>query len=159
MTPLLEVAGLTVRLPVSGELRTVLQEISFSIGAGEALALVGESGSGKSMTARAILRLLPPGAAVEGKVTYDGGDVYALRGGRLALVQARGLDGVPGSPSPYQSRAAHRRFHDRDAAGDDVQGRGQSPRSGDARSRSASTTASAACANFPTSSRAACCRE
>jgi oligopeptide/dipeptide ABC transporter ATP-binding protein len=83
MTPLLEVAGLTVRLPVSGEMRTVLDEISFSIDPGEALALVGESGSGKSMTARAIVRLLPLGAAVEGKVIYSGGDVYALRGGRL----------------------------------------------------------------------------
>ena len=83
MTPLLEVAGLTVRLPVSGELRTVLQEIAFSIGAGEALALVGESGSGKSMTARSIVRLLPRGAVVEGTVAYRGGDVYALRGGRL----------------------------------------------------------------------------
>jgi oligopeptide/dipeptide ABC transporter ATP-binding protein len=83
MTPLLEVAGLTVRLPVSGEMRTVLEEISFSIDAGEALALVGESGSGKSMTARSIVRLLPQGAVVEGRITYDGGDVYALRGGRL----------------------------------------------------------------------------
>ena len=83
MTPLLEVAGLSVRLPVSGELRTVLQEITFSIGAGEALALVGESGSGKSMTARSIVRLLPRGAVVEGTVAYDGGDVYTLRGGRL----------------------------------------------------------------------------
>lgn len=83
MTPLLQVDGLTVRLPVSGEMRSVLEEISFSIDPGEALALVGESGSGKSMTARAIIRLLPPGAAVEGKVIYDGGDVYALRGGRL----------------------------------------------------------------------------
>ncbi len=83
MTPLLDVAGLTVRLPVSGELRTVLQEISFSIGAGEALALVGESGSGKSMTARSIVRLLPRGAVVDGTVAFDGGDVYTLRGGRL----------------------------------------------------------------------------
>jgi oligopeptide/dipeptide ABC transporter ATP-binding protein len=82
-TPLLEVAGLTVRLPVSGELRTVLEDVSFSIAAGEALALVGESGSGKSMTARAIVRLLPENAAVEGTVTYDGADVYALRRGRL----------------------------------------------------------------------------
>jgi ABC-type glutathione transport system ATPase component len=69
MTPLLEVAGLTVRLPVSGESRTVLEEISFSIEPGEALALVGESGSGKSMTARSIVRLLPQGAVVEGVAT------------------------------------------------------------------------------------------
>ena len=72
MTPLLEVAGLTVRLPVSGEMRTVLEEISFSIEPGEALALVGESGSGKSMTARSIVRLLPQGACVEGVCARTG---------------------------------------------------------------------------------------
>jgi peptide/nickel transport system ATP-binding protein len=83
MTSLLEIQGLTARLPVEGELRTVLHDVSLSIGPGEALGLVGESGSGKSMTARAIGRLLPPGAKTTGSLRFDGQDVLALRGGAL----------------------------------------------------------------------------
>ena len=64
---LLEVSGLTVRLPAGN----VLRDVSLSIGPGEALGLVGESGSGKSMTAKAIARLLPPGARAEGTVSFD----------------------------------------------------------------------------------------
>ena len=83
MTDLLTVDGLSVRLPVSGEMRTVLDGVSFSIAPGEALGLVGESGSGKSMTVRSIARLLPPGAEVDGTITFDERDVYSLRGGQL----------------------------------------------------------------------------
>jgi oligopeptide/dipeptide ABC transporter ATP-binding protein len=61
----------------------VLDGVSFSIAPGEALGLVGESGSGKSMTVRSIARLLPPGAEVDGTVTFDDRDVYSLRGGQL----------------------------------------------------------------------------
>ncbi len=75
-------------LPVEGEQRAVLREVSLAIAAGEAVGLVGESGSGKSMTARAVARILPPGALVSGSVTFDGRDVRTLRGG--ALRQYRG---------------------------------------------------------------------
>jgi ABC-type dipeptide/oligopeptide/nickel transport system ATPase component len=77
---LLEVEGLTVRLPVEGSMRAVLQDVSFAIRPGEAIGLVGESGSGKSMTARAIDRLLPPGAAVTGRIRFGGRDVMTLSG-------------------------------------------------------------------------------
>jgi oligopeptide/dipeptide ABC transporter ATP-binding protein len=80
---LLEVEDLVVDLPVEGEMRRVLHEVSLSIRAGEAVGLVGESGSGKSMTARAIDRLLPPGAAVSGAIRFDGGNVTALSGAEL----------------------------------------------------------------------------
>ena len=61
---------------------------------GEVLALVGESGSGKSMTARAVLGLLPPGARASGSIRYDGVDLLTLsdrdldkiRGARIAMV-------------------------------------------------------------------------
>jgi oligopeptide/dipeptide ABC transporter ATP-binding protein len=78
--PLLEVDSLTVRLPVEGEMRAVLHDVSFGIRAGEAIGLVGESGSGKSMTARAIDRLLPTGAKVTGVVRFGGRDVMSLTG-------------------------------------------------------------------------------
>jgi len=80
---LLEVEHLTVRLPVEGESRAVLRDVSLEIAEGEALGLVGESGSGKSMTALAIARLLPPGAEVDGEVRYRGTSVSGLRGGDL----------------------------------------------------------------------------
>jgi oligopeptide/dipeptide ABC transporter ATP-binding protein len=80
---LLELDGVTVSLPVEGTLRPVLQDVSFSIRPGEALGLVGESGSGKSMTARTIDRLLPSGAAVTGRVRFDGRDIMSLSGADL----------------------------------------------------------------------------
>ena len=83
MSALLEIEGFTARLPVEGELRTVLHDVSLTIGAGEAVGLVGESGSGKSMTARAIGRLLPAGAQTSGSVRFDDRDVLDLRGAVL----------------------------------------------------------------------------
>jgi oligopeptide/dipeptide ABC transporter ATP-binding protein len=85
---LLRLDGLSVRLPVGGELRTVLHDVAFSISAGEALGLVGESGSGKSMTARAIARLLPPGADASGTITYAGAAVGGLKGAALRTYRA-----------------------------------------------------------------------
>jgi peptide/nickel transport system ATP-binding protein len=82
-SPLLELDGVTVHLPVEGSMRAVLQDVSFAIRPGEALGLVGESGSGKSMTARAIDRLLPPGASVAGRILFGGRDVMSLSGADL----------------------------------------------------------------------------
>ncbi|MGE5134735.1 MAG: ABC transporter ATP-binding protein [Gemmatimonadota bacterium] len=79
-TPLLEVDGLTVRLAVEGAKRAVLRDVSFTVRPGEALGLVGESGSGKSMTARAIDRLLPRGAEVDGQIRFGGAAVGGLSG-------------------------------------------------------------------------------
>ena len=79
MSALLEIEHLSARLPVEGRMQTVLHDVSFTIGRGEAVGLVGESGSGKSMTARAVARLLPARAAVGGAIRFDGRDVGALR--------------------------------------------------------------------------------
>jgi oligopeptide/dipeptide ABC transporter ATP-binding protein len=81
--PLLEVEGLTVRLPVEGAQRSVLRDVCISVSPGEAVGLVGESGSGKSMTARAIDRLLPRGAEVSGQISFAGADVMTLAGSAL----------------------------------------------------------------------------
>ncbi|MFJ2720885.1 ABC transporter ATP-binding protein [Streptomyces sp. NPDC087437] len=89
MNALLEVDGLTVRLPVAGELRTVLRDVSFSLGSGSTLGLVGESGSGKSMTVRTIARLLPDGADVRGGVRFDGAEVFDLRPDALRSYRAK----------------------------------------------------------------------
>ena len=73
----------------------VVDGVSFELDAGETLALVGESGCGKSMTALAIMRLLPPVARpVSGRVLLEGGDLLLLseaemrrvRGARVSIV-------------------------------------------------------------------------
>ncbi|MCA0400557.1 MAG: ABC transporter ATP-binding protein [Proteobacteria bacterium] len=72
----------------------LLRGLSFTLGRGETLALVGESGSGKSLTALAIMGLLPPAMQVHGAIRLDGRDLLALdepaycalRGRKIAMV-------------------------------------------------------------------------
>jgi peptide/nickel transport system ATP-binding protein len=88
---LLEVDGLSVAIGAM----PVVDGVSFSLAAGRTLALVGESGCGKSLTARALIRLLPPVARrVGGVVRLDGqpleglddAEMAALRGGALSMI-------------------------------------------------------------------------
>ncbi|GIH15685.1 ATP-binding cassette domain-containing protein [Rugosimonospora africana] len=65
---LLTVNGLSVHSPDG---RALVRDLSFSIGPGERLGLIGESGSGKSLTALAIMGLLPAGMTVSGSVVLD----------------------------------------------------------------------------------------
>jgi len=93
--PLLEVAGLEVAFPKgrSGRSR-VLNGVSLAVGSGERVGLVGASGSGKSLTALAILGLVPePGEICAGEVRVDGADaggIGNLRGGVIGLVLQEG---------------------------------------------------------------------
>jgi microcin C transport system ATP-binding protein len=82
---LLAVEDLTIRFGA----KAVVDGVSLTLDRGETLALVGESGSGKSLTALAILRLLPPGAAVSGRVTLDGTDMGAAPPGMLRRIRGR----------------------------------------------------------------------
>ncbi|MFF3748900.1 ATP-binding cassette domain-containing protein [Streptomyces sp. NPDC002018] len=61
----LDVGGLTIR---TDQGRALVSDLSFSIGAGSRLGLVGESGSGKSLTALAVLGLLPAGMTASGSI-------------------------------------------------------------------------------------------
>jgi oligopeptide/dipeptide ABC transporter ATP-binding protein len=65
-----------------------VRDVSFAIEPGEAYGLVGESGSGKTMTSRAILGLLPPGATVTGSVRF--GSTPLLGSNRRMLSAVRG---------------------------------------------------------------------
>jgi ABC-type dipeptide/oligopeptide/nickel transport system ATPase component len=91
---MLEVAGLSIDLPTSEGARRIVNDISFKLGVGETLGIVGESGSGKTMTALALMGLLPDGAIVSGSALFEGRDLAKLgeaemrrlRGDRVAMI-------------------------------------------------------------------------
>jgi oligopeptide/dipeptide ABC transporter ATP-binding protein len=77
--PALEVRDLSIRLASRHGTGRVVDGVSFEVAPGEAFGLVGESGSGKSMTALAIMRLLPDVASVAGgEVRVGGVDLFEL---------------------------------------------------------------------------------
>ncbi len=94
MSQLLDIRELSIAFPVRGTKPLAyvapVRRISFSIAAGEVVGLVGESGSGKSLTALAIMGLLPPEAVTEGKILFEGTDL--LRASDCDLRRRRGAD-------------------------------------------------------------------
>jgi peptide/nickel transport system ATP-binding protein len=95
MTDLLEVKRLYLDLPLPAGMLHAVRDVSFSLAKGETLSLVGESGCGKSMTALAIMNLLPRGAIrraetllFEGRdlATATDADMLGIRGARMAMM-------------------------------------------------------------------------
>jgi peptide/nickel transport system ATP-binding protein len=88
--PLLDVNGLTIDyLTDAGDVRAV-DQVSFSLEAGEFLAVVGESGCGKSTLLFGVAQLLsPPGEVVSGEVTFRGRDMVRLSRGELRHMRWR----------------------------------------------------------------------
>ena len=91
---LLDVADLSVDLPTAGGVRRLVRGVSFALDAGQTLGVVGESGSGKTLTALALMGLLPQGASVSGRAMFEGRDLVGLdeaqmqrlRGDRIAMI-------------------------------------------------------------------------
>jgi peptide/nickel transport system ATP-binding protein len=91
---LLELDDLTVTLSTALGPAKAVRGVSFALDRGETLGLVGESGSGKSMTALAILGLLPEGARTSGRLRFEGRELLTLdeaelcriRGDRIGVV-------------------------------------------------------------------------
>jgi oligopeptide/dipeptide ABC transporter ATP-binding protein len=91
---LLEVTDLAVRFTGAGPDIRAVNGVSYSISAGQTLAIVGESGSGKTVGCRAIMGLLPPAAIISGSARFDGTELIGLtdeqlrryRGADLAMV-------------------------------------------------------------------------
>jgi oligopeptide/dipeptide ABC transporter ATP-binding protein len=94
--PLLAIDRLAVSFPAEGGRVPVVDRVELEIAPGETLALVGESGCGKSVTALAIMRLVPrPGRIEPGsRIRFDGRDLLALpvtemralRGGKIGMI-------------------------------------------------------------------------
>jgi peptide/nickel transport system ATP-binding protein len=76
---LLEVENLGLSLRTSRGRVPALRRLNFTLERGGTLGLVGESGSGKSLTALALLGLLPDGAVTEGQIRFDGRNLLTLR--------------------------------------------------------------------------------
>ncbi|MBM3532032.1 MAG: ABC transporter ATP-binding protein [Alphaproteobacteria bacterium] len=84
--PLLDVSNLTIRFPTG----TPVADLGFAVGEGETVAVVGESGSGKSLTALAIMRLLPRTArTTSGGIRFQGRDLLALPEPEMRRVRGR----------------------------------------------------------------------
>jgi peptide/nickel transport system ATP-binding protein len=96
MPPVLQVDGLTVRLPAGADRVNAVENVSFSVAPGEIVCVVGESGSGKSVTSLAIMGLLPPGqlSVAAGRVVLEGDDLLTksaaamrrIRGDRISMI-------------------------------------------------------------------------
>jgi peptide/nickel transport system ATP-binding protein len=92
---LLSVEGLTVALPSGLDRSNAVEEVSFTLHSREIMCVVGESGSGKSVSAAAIMGLLPPALPVRaGRIGFEGKNLLMLppehmrqlRGGRLGMI-------------------------------------------------------------------------
>jgi peptide/nickel transport system ATP-binding protein len=92
--PLLDIAGLSLRIPTDQGMAEILSDVSFALERGESIGLVGESGCGKSMTALAIMGLAPDSAQAHGAIRFEGDDLLrtdeaglcAIRGRRIAMI-------------------------------------------------------------------------
>ena len=86
---LLEVENLRVELTPRGSVAPVIDDVSFNLEAGETLSFVGESGCGKSMTALAIMGLLPEkvGRVASGSIRFDGEELTTASDKRLREIR------------------------------------------------------------------------
>jgi peptide/nickel transport system ATP-binding protein len=91
---LLRVENLSVTLSTSNGPLKVIQNVNFSMKQGESLGIVGESGCGKSVTALALISLLPPDSVITGKILLKGEDLLRrtprqlceIRGNRIGMI-------------------------------------------------------------------------
>ncbi len=91
---MLEVKNLIVTFPLRRGALQAVRGVSFSMVKGEVLGIVGESGSGKSVTAQALMRLLPVYTRISGKILFEGQDVGKMekkdlpgfRGSKIAMI-------------------------------------------------------------------------
>jgi len=84
---LLQVQDLSVTLETSHGLQEVISHVSFSMEAGETLGIVGESGCGKSITALALMSLLPDDAKTRGKIILEGQDILTLNSRQICRIR------------------------------------------------------------------------
>ena len=91
--PLLSVENLRIELTTRDGVAPVIDDLSFTLNAGETLSFVGESGCGKSMTALAIMGLLPDkiGRVAAGRIVFDGEDLTTASDARLRDIRGNDI--------------------------------------------------------------------
>ncbi len=94
VVPLLEVDDLRVTLQTPRGPAEALRGIGFTLDAGGTLGLIGESGCGKSLTALALMGLLPEGAQVSGQIRFDGIELTRLDDAAMCKLRGRQLSMV-----------------------------------------------------------------
>ena len=89
--PLLQVRNLTVKLRVEGKAYPVVRDMNLELKRGQTVALVGESGCGKSMTALALMRILPqpPALPPEGEIFYHGHNLLTLKESQMRSIRGK----------------------------------------------------------------------
>ncbi len=91
MPALLEVRNLSIEFATAQGTVCAVRDVSFHIDAGEVLGLVGESGSGKSVSALAVLRLLPPQARIGGSIRFRGEELLAVPEAEMRHIRGAGI--------------------------------------------------------------------
>lgn len=99
--PILHVQDLTAKLKLGSSAYTVVDRVSFKLFPGKTLALVGESGCGKSMTALAIMRILPtpPAEPAEGSVFFQSQNLLKLSENKMSELRGSSLAMIFQDPS------------------------------------------------------------
>ena len=126
---ILDVQSLSVRLKGAPAHASIVDDLSFTINAGQCLGIVGESGSGKSTVALAVMGLLDRASlSPTGQVRLDGHDLLALTPGQLRSRQGRDIAMIFQDPSSslnpverigaqiVESLCAHQRLSRQEAA-------------------------------------------
>jgi oligopeptide/dipeptide ABC transporter ATP-binding protein len=87
MSALLEIEDLRIELPAKQGYAAVVDGVDVALDEGEIIGVAGESGCGKTMTALALLQLLPKRARTEGRAVFGGRDLLRLRGREIRRVR------------------------------------------------------------------------
>ena len=120
--PLIQIRNLSVAFDTDDGSLTAVDDLSLDLRRGEALGLVGESGCGKSVTALALMRLIPapPGRIASGTIAFDGVDLLALppaemrarRGRRMAMIFQEPMNALSPLHRAGDQLAEAVRFHE-----------------------------------------------
>ncbi|SVB61802.1 uncharacterized protein METZ01_LOCUS214656, partial [marine metagenome] len=82
---------MNISIKSKGIVSHIVNDLSFNVERGEILSIVGESGSGKSMTAKAILRLLPENSLVSGEVMFENNNLLNLNEKNIREIRGAGI--------------------------------------------------------------------